>query len=315
MEDTSVLITGVSGFVGSWLAELCVEKGFKTFGIVRPRSNCENIRHIKKLKLMEGDIRDLSSMQMCMEKVKPEYVFHLASQSFVPLSFSASSDTLYNNIIGTDNVLKALPLYARAVLACSSEEYGLVYKSELPIKETNPLRPLSPYAVSKVATDHLGFVYSKLGKDVVRLRCFNTTGPRRGEVFVTSRFAKQIAEYETGKTEKIMVGNLLSVRDFTDVRDISAAYLIAAKKCETGEVYNVCSGKGWKIEEVLSMLMEMSFMTNINVEKDADAIRKADVPVLIGDSTKFRQRTGWAPKIEFQKSLQDLLEWHRKRLA
>jgi GDP-4-dehydro-6-deoxy-D-mannose reductase len=197
-------------------------------------------------------------------------------------------------------------------IAGSSEEYGLVYEKELPIKETNPLRPLSPYAVSKVAQDMLGFQYFKsYGQNIVVTRAFNHTGVRRGEPFVTSNFAKQIALIEKGKQKPIIrVGNLEAIRDFTDVRDVVCAYWLALEKCKPGEVYNVCSSKGYKISKLLETLLSYS-KVKVKIEQDPERIRPSDVPVLIGDYTKFREATGWMPKIPFEKTIQDLLDYWR----
>jgi GDP-4-dehydro-6-deoxy-D-mannose reductase len=202
----------------------------------------------------------------------------------------------------------------RIQLACSSEEYGLVMPDELPIKETNPLRPLSPYAVSKVAQDLLGYQYWKSWKlDSVRTRGFNHEGPRRGPVFVASDFAKQIADIEKGRKPPVMsVGNLEARRDFTDVRDMVRAYWLALEKCEPGEVYNICRGRAWSIREVLELLLSMT-KAKIEVREDVGRLRPSDVPVLLGDNTKFVKATGWQPTIPFEQTLRDMLEYWRAR--
>ena len=190
----------------------------------------------------------------------------------------------------------------------------MVQEDELPIRETNPLRPLSPYAVSKVAQDLLGYQYWMSWKvDVVRTRGFNHEGPRRGPVFVASDFAKQIADIEKGlKPPVLHVGNLEARRDFTDVRDMVRAYWLALEKCAPGEVYNICSGKAWSIREVLDLLLGMT-KTKIEVRQDRMRLRPSDVPVLIGDRTKFTQATGWEPTIPFERTLLDMLDFWRAR--
>src|SRR3989344_5672532 len=198
------LITGITGFVGSHLAEYLLSKNIEVCGAVRWRSNKENINHIEdKIKLIETDIKDPYSVERLVKESKPDCIFHLAAQSFVPASIHAPQETLTTNIIGTVNVLEAVRRFNKNIkiqIAGSSEEYGLVYPDEVPIKETSPLRPMSPYAVSKVAEDLLGFQYFKTyGLHTIITRAFNHTGPRRGEVFVTSNLAKQIAEIEAGK--------------------------------------------------------------------------------------------------------------------
>ena len=244
------LITGVTGFVGSHLAEYLLRNNMEVFGIVRWRSRLENIQHIKSkvFHTLDADVRDAHSLQRAVDEVRPDFVFHLAAQSFVPTSWHAPAETLTTNIIGTANLLEAIRRAAcDAVIhiAGSSEEYGLVYRDELPVREANPLRPMSPYGVSKVAQDLLARQYHKsYGLRVIITRAFNHTGPRRGEVFVTSSFAKQIAEIEKRLQEPtIYVGNLEAQRDFSDVRDVVRSYWLAATECEYGEVYNICSGK------------------------------------------------------------------------
>jgi len=197
----------------------------------------------------------------------------------------------------------------------SSEEYGLVSKNELPIKETNPLRPLSPYAVSKVGQDLLGYQYYKsYGLNIIRTRAYNHTGPRREDVFVCSNFAKQIAMIEKGKEPPIIyVGNLKAKRDFTDVRDIVRAYWLALEKCTPGEVYNICSGRARSIKEVLDILLSLS-KTTLKIKKDPKRLRPSDIPILQGDSSKFRKITGWKPEIPFEKTLEDLLNYWREKV-
>ncbi|HOK40529.1 MAG TPA: GDP-mannose 4,6-dehydratase [bacterium] len=315
-----VLITGITGFVGSHLAEyLLTKRNVEIFGILRWRSRLDNIKHIMdKLNLIECDIRDLASVIETIDRIRPEKIFHLAAQSFVPSSWKAPQASLDTNIIGNLNILEAvrrIDINPWIQIACSSEEYGMVYENEVPIKETNPLRPLSPYAVSKVAQDLLSYQYYMSYKlNVVRTRAFNHTGPRRGEVFVSSNFAKQIAEIEHGLKEPIIyVGNLEALRDFTDVRDIVKAYWIALEKCEPGEVYNICSGKAYKIKEILNILLSMTKM-KIEVKQDPSRMRPSDVPILLGDNTKFCKQTGWKPEISFEKTLEDILNYWREKL-
>jgi len=316
MPQKAALITGVSGFVGSHLAEHLLSKNFDVYGTIRWRSRLDNILHIKdRLKLVEADMRDAHSVSRLIKETSPDYIFHLAAQSFVPTSWHAPQETMTTNIIGTINLLEALRSAgtdSRIQLAGSSEEYGLVYPEEVPIKETNPLRPMSPYGVSKVAEDMLGFQYHKTyGMNIVVTRAFNHSGPRRGEVFVTSNFAKQIAEIEKGKQEPVIrVGNLESQRDFTDVRDVVMAYLLAVEKCKFGETYNICTGKPRTMKSVLDTLLSMSKI-RVEIKQDPARMRPSDVPLLAGDYSKFHAATGWKPEIQFEKTMEDLLQWHR----
>jgi len=313
------LITGITGFVGSHMAELLLSKGFKVHGLCRWRSRTENIDHIKsKIHLVEGDLLDAHSLQQLMMDVRPTHIFHLAAQSFVPASWTSPAVTLEINVVGSCNLFEAVraaQLNPLIQIACSSEEYGLVKPEEVPIKETNPLRPLSPYGVSKVAMDYLGYQYFKsYNMRIVRTRGFNHTGPRRGDVFAESTFAKQIAEIEKGTAEPVIsVGNLEAKRDYTDVRDMVKGYFLAAEKGSPGEVYNICSGRARKINEVLQTLLSFS-KVKVEIRQDPARMRPSDVPILLGDSTKFRRRTGWKNAIPFEKTMEDLLNYWREKI-
>jgi GDP-4-dehydro-6-deoxy-D-mannose reductase len=314
-----VLVTGVTGFAGSHLVDYMLTRNdCEIFGIQRWRSPLENIEHVKdRITLVECDLRDASSTRDTLERIRPDWIFHLAAQSFVPTSWSAPTESLTTNVLGELNIFEAvrrIGLTCRIQLACSSEEYGMVYPDELPIRETNPLRPLSPYAVSKVAQDMLGYQYWMSWKvDSVRTRGFNHEGPRRGPVFVASDFAKQIADIEKGRKEPVLhVGNLEAKRDFTDVRDMVRGYWLALEKCEPGEVYNLCSGKAYSIREVLDLLLGMT-KAKIEVRQDRLRLRPSDVPVLLGDRTKFTRATGWEPTIPFEQTLRDMLDFWRAR--
>lgn len=314
-----VLVTGVTGFAGSHLVDYMLTRSdCEIFGIQRWRSRTENIEHFQdRITLIECDLRDASSTRDMIEKVRPEWIFHLAAQSFVPTSWTAPTESLSTNVLGQVNVFEAVRrtgVRCRIQLACSSEEYGMVYPDELPIRETNPLRPLSPYAVSKVAQDMLGYQYWMSWKlDCVRTRGFNHEGPRRGPVFVASDFAKQIADIEQGRKPPVMyVGNLEAKRDFTDVRDTVRGYWLALEKCEPGEVYNICRGQAWSIREVLDLLLGMT-KQKIEVRQDVGRLRPSDVPVLLGDNSKFVRATGWHPTIPFEQTLRDMLEYWRAR--
>jgi len=314
-----VLVTGVTGFAGSHLVDYMLSRNdCEIFGIQRWRSRTENIEHFtSRITLLECDLRDATSTRDMLERVRPEWIFHLAAQSFVPTSWTAPTESLTTNILGQVNLFEGVRhvgLKCRIQLACSSEEYGLVLPNEVPIRETNPLRPLSPYAVSKVTQDMLGYQYWMSWKvDSVRTRGFNHEGPRRGPVFVASDFAKQIADIEKGRKPAVLsVGNLEARRDFSDVRDFVRAYWLALEKCEAGEVYNICSGKAWSIREVLDLLLGMT-KTRIEVKQDPARLRPSDVPILLGDNSKFVKATGWQPTIPFEQTLRDMLEYWRAR--
>lgn len=314
------LITGITGFAGSHLAEyLLTLEDSEVHGTIRWRSRTENIDHIRnRLRLHICDLRDATSTLLLIRTVKPDRVFHLAAQSYVPMSWLAPAETLTTNIICQTNLLEALRQErpdCPVQIAGSSEEYGMVLPNETPIKETNPLRPLSPYGVSKVAQDLMGYQYFQSYRlPVIRTRGFNHTGPRRGEVFATSNFAKQIAEIEAGKREPVLyTGNLNAVRDFTDVRDTVVAYHLALEKGEPGDVYNVATGKGWKIGEILEILLGLS-RRKIEVRQDPERMRPSDVELLIGDPTKLEKRTGWVRRYKLEQTLADLLNYWRSRV-
>ena len=315
-----VLITGITGFAGSHLAEFLIANhpDVKVFGIVRWRSRMENILPIRdNIELCEADLKDMVSLQACLAHVRPDRIFHLAAQSFVPTSWKCPGETFAINATGQINLFESLLSLKQSPLvqvAGSSEEYGRVFPDEIPMKETNPLRPLSPYAVSKVAQDLLGYQYfQSYGLPVVRTRGFNHTGPRRGEVFVTSSLAKQIAAIEKGVKEPVIqVGNLDAKRDFSDVRDIVEAYWLSLEKGEPGEVYNIGSGVSRPIREVLDILLSLS-KVNVRVEVDPQRLRPSDVPILLADSSKFVARTGWKPRFSFRQTLSDLLDYWRRQ--
>ncbi|MCU0638861.1 MAG: GDP-mannose 4,6-dehydratase [Candidatus Krumholzibacteria bacterium] len=312
-----VLITGITGFAGSHLAELCLsKKDVELYGMIRWRSRMENIEHIQdRIRLLECDLRDASSTRDVIEEVRPGLIFHLAAQSFVPTSWKAPSESLQTNIIGQLNIFEAvrkLGIDCRIQIACSSEEYGMVYPDEVPIRESNPLRPLSPYGVSKVGQDMLGYQYfMSYGMKIVRTRGFNHTGPRRAPVFVCSDFARQIIDIEKGLKQPVMeVGNLDAKRDFTDVRDMVRAYWLSLEKGTPGSVYNICTGRSYSIREILAKLVEISGV-RVDVRTDKGRLRPSDVPLLEGDNSAFRKDTGWEPVIPIEKTLADLLDFWR----
>jgi len=315
-----ILVTGITGFVGSHLAEYALDKGgIEVFGTVRWRSRMENIEGIEdRIHLLDCDLRDNVAVKNTLEDVRPDYIFHLAAQSFVPTSWKAPAETLTTNILSELNLLESirdLGLDTRIQIAGSSEEYGLVYEDEAPIKEDNPLRPLSPYAVSKVAQDYLAYQYNQsYGIFAVRTRAFNHTGPRRGQVFVTSNFSRQVALIEKGKKEPVIeVGNLEARRDFSDVRDIVRGYWLSLEKGEPGEVYNIGSGKAITIQALLDLILSMSDI-EIEVRQVPERMRPSDVELLLCDYSKFNHATGWKPEIPFEKTVSDLLDYWRERV-
>ncbi len=317
-----VLITGITGMAGSHLAEyLLGQSNYEVHGTIRWRSIRENIAPFEKdLFLHECELRDPYGVARLLREIRPDRIYHLASQSNVAASWNCPRETLVNNITAQLNIFEAVRqldlLETRIHVAGSSEEYGLVYEHELPVKETNQLRPLSPYGVSKVTQDALAYQYYKsYGLHVVRTRAFNHTGPRRGDVFVTSSFARQIVEIEMENRDPVIrVGNLEAKRDFSDIRDVVKAYAIALEHCKPGSVYNIGSGIAYSVKQVLDFLLSMSRLI-IEVKEDPARIRPADVPVMVSDSSRFMKETGWRSEISFKQSLFDLLQYWRARLG
>jgi GDP-4-dehydro-6-deoxy-D-mannose reductase len=305
------LVTGINGFAGTHLNNLLLEKGYEVFGIVKPTSEKHHDNNF-----FPADIQDFEEIKRVIGEITPDYIFHLAALTSPAESFKNPADTVTTNIGGQLNILesvKQLQLMETKVLVVSSAEvYGKAEEHELPMDEKTPLRPLSPYAVSKIAQDFLGYQYfHSQNVKAIRVRPFNNIGPNQGPIFVVPSFARQIAEIEKGKKEPVLkVGNLEAKRDFTDVRDVVKAYEMIMDKGEAGEVYNIGSGKSHKIQEILDIFLSLS-STQIIVEKDSSLMRPGDIPELLCDYTKLHGKTGWRPEIPLEKSLSDTLDYWR----
>ncbi len=319
-----VLITGITGFVGSHLSEYLLAEvpGIQVSGLKRWRSPKDNLTAVlDRITLHDGDLRDLASLVTVLSQAKPDVIFHLAAQSYVPTSYTAPADTLDTNVIGTANLLEAVRMTKLdpVIHICSSSEvYGQVTEKDLPIREECPLRPVSPYAVSKVGEDSLGFMYWKAyGLRTIRTRMFTHSGARRGEVFVDSFFALQVARIEKGLQPAVLrVGNLDSVRTFCDVKDTVRAYWLLTQKCPPGEVYNIGGATTMSIRDMVAMLLELSPSgKKIEVKVDPALLRPADVTLQIPCTDKFRNATGWAPRIPYRRTLEDMLNYWRGRVS
>lgn len=311
------LISGIAGFAGSHLAEYLLSKGFLVFGIVNPKHPTKNIDHIRKrLNLFDYNLLDYQNVKKVISQVNPDYVFHLAAFSSPVLSFQNPRESLEINIFGQLNLLEALVAVgskAKILIVGSADEYGRIAPEYLPAKEQTPLNPISPYAVSKVAQDLLGFQYFLHHHlHIVRVRPFNHIGPRQSASFAIPSFAAQIAELEKKGAGQILVGNLDIWRDFTDVRDMVRAYLLAVSKGKPGEVYNIGSGKPVKIADILRMLISLSSV-KIKIKKDKRRIRSVDIKKIYCDSFKFRKQTGWQPKIPILTTLSDTIDYERPK--
>lgn len=316
-----VLITGITGFVGSHLAEhlLATQAGVEVFGLRRWRSDTAELAGVlPRVRMVDGDLLDGASMQRALVASRPDAVFHLAASSSVASSWDTPAEMMQVNALGTLHLLETvrlLDLDAAVVLACSAESYGAAPPSALPVRETQPFAPLSPYAVSKAAVDMLGYQYHQTFRlHTVRLRLFNHFGPRQSDRFVISALARQIAEIEAGlRPAQLHVGNLEARRDFVDVRDVARAYWLAATAGGAGEVYNVATGVSRSIREVLDRLLALSDAV-VDVVFDPGRLRPSDIPELTGDATRLREATGWAPAVEFGQGLADCLEYWRTRV-
>ncbi len=314
-----VLITGISGFVGSHLAEhLLANTDWEVAGTIYGPDH--NIRHLSdKLELYPAELSRLPVVEFVLGRAHPDVIFHLAAQPLTSQSFRDPWGTLATNISMQVNLLQAmvnLELDCRILIVGSSEEYGLVREEDLPVDEETPLRPMNPYAVSKIAQDMLGLQYHlSHGLDTIRLRPFNHIGPRQSLGFVASDFARQIALIEAGLQELVMrVGNLEAERDFTDVRDVVRAYTLLATCGEMGQVYNVGSGQSHSIREVLETLLSFTALP-ITVETDPNRMRPSDVPRVVCDYRRLREATGWEPAFPFEQSLRDVLDYWREQVA
>ncbi len=311
-----VLITGADGFVGSHLARYLVENtGAEILGLgLReslegdPWDRCD---------YRKCDILDEGKLREILLDFRPQYIFHLAAQSSVQQSWERWELTYDIALKGQCHLMDAARDSGEEIrihVACSAEEYGEVSEDELPLKESHPLKPATPYAMSKVIQDYLAvFYHQAYGLETIRTRAFNQTGPGQSPHFVVSDFAYQIARIEAKKEPPLIkVGNLSARRDFTDVRDVVRAYWELLRRGEPGEVYNVCSGRDYSIQEILEKLLAISPM-EIQVEVDPARVRPLDIPVLKGDNSRMRELTGWEPVIPMEETLRDVLDWWRER--
>jgi GDP-4-dehydro-6-deoxy-D-mannose reductase len=311
-----ILVTGVTGFVGGHLVDLLRREhpGAEIFGLARPRGGLVLPGGVR---LLDADLEDAGSVVAAVERARPDRVFHLAGQSSVHQSWQDPAGTMRANLHGALHLLEALRLRApaaRVLVVGSADEYG-ARDAPVPIGENAPLAPGSPYAVSKMAQGFLALEYARtFGLHVVRTRTFPHTGPGRGELFAESSFARQVAEAESGlRPPVIEVGNLEAVRDFTDVRDVVRAYWALLDHGAAGGVYNVCSGRGVRIRELLERLVALARVP-VEVRVDAARLRPADIPALVGDPSRLREATGWSPRIELGTTLGDLMDDWRARL-
>jgi GDP-mannose 4,6-dehydratase len=325
-----VLITGITGMVGSHLADYLLENtDWDIFGMCRWRSPLDNVEHLidrankkDRVYFINGDLCDYISLQNAVEESMPNYVFHLAAQSFPATSFTSPLQTLDTNIIGTERLLEVLRKCSKInpiIHVCSSSEvFGRVSKEKLPINEECSFHPASPYAISKAGTDLVGRFHAEAyGQRVVVTRMFTHTGPRRGDVFAESTFAKQIAMIEQGVIPPIVkTGNLKSLRTWSDVRDAVRAYfMLVTVNPIPGEYYNIGGTFSCSVGDMLKYLVSISpSKDSIKIETDEARIRPLDADLQVPDTNKFKKHTGWTPQIPFEKTMQDLLDYWRNKI-
>jgi GDP-4-dehydro-6-deoxy-D-mannose reductase len=313
------LITGINGFVGGYLAEhlLLSTHPWHVSGISRQQASAAN--HLPAgVELITADLTDADQVAGVIHAARPDVIFHLAAQANVPRSFADPVATFENNVFAQLRLFQALiqqKIDPLIVIAGSAEIYGMIQPEDLPVDEETPLRPANPYAVAKAAQDLLAYQYHISHRlRTVRLRLFNHIGPRQTEQYVAAAFAAQIARVEAGKQPPLMrVGNLAAERDFTDVRDVVRAYELAALYGEPGAAYNIGSDRAVSVRWLLDTLLTLS-THDITVEPDPARMRPSDVPQIVSDSRRFRERTGWAPDIPLEQTLSDILVFWREQI-
>lgn len=314
-----ILITGINGFVGGHLAEyLLATQTIQVTGISRARTlSLPSLR--EHVMVYQADLCNAEQTRIVIHTAAPDVIVHLAGQTFVPESFRDPAGTLQTNILATLHIIQAMLTLGkpcRLLITGSNEEYGMITPADLPLTEATPLRPASPYGVSKAAQTLLGLQYHRShALDVVIVRPFNHIGPRQTDRFVTGAFAHQIARIERGLQEPVLkVGNLEGQRDFTDVRDMVAAYALAITHAPTGAIYNLGSGQPRSIRSLLDLLAAAS-TARFAIEPDPERMRPVNIPVVFCDATAFRMLTGWQPQIPIEQTMRDILEDWRGRVA
>ncbi len=312
----------MAGFVGKHLARYLVgATDAKIHGMALPDERTADIEQElgSRLEVRRGNLMEADRLREIVETVQPDWIFHLAAQSFVPTAFADPTGTLVNNIIGQVNLFQAVLAsggHPTIMVVGSNEEYGMVQPEDIPIDEGTPFRPANPYAVSKVAQDMLGYQYFvAYGLPIVRVRPFNHVGPGQSDRFVASSFARQIAEAELGlKPPVLKAGNLDAERDYTDVRDIVRGYHLAVSMGKPGDVYNLGSGRAVSIRQLLDILLSLSRIP-IRIEQDPSRLRPVDIPRVVADAGKFRALTGWKAEMPLEQTLADTLDWWRNTLS
>jgi GDP-4-dehydro-6-deoxy-D-mannose reductase len=316
METVKNYVTGAAGFMGSHLIDFLTEKGHEVYGCYYGRIN--NLDYIEnKENLSKVDVRNQGALLEDMCKCKPDFIYHLAAQSYPAVSWKEPTYTLETNVVGTANVfevVKTLEINPTLLIASSSATYGYVNENEVPVKESKTRKPLHPYGVSKVASEMLAYQYHMNdGVDTFALRIFNTTGPRKIDD-VCADFTKRVVEVEKGLSKEIKVGNLEARRSITDVRDEIRGFYLAMEKLDAGDILNISGDKVYCVEDFLNLAINYVSLTNPKIEVDENLLRPTDEPIIYGDSTAFREKTGWKQEILLEKTVQDMVDFWRRVL-
>jgi GDP-4-dehydro-6-deoxy-D-mannose reductase len=311
------LITGITGFAGGFLAQVLLDRGDEVFGVSRWRRH--GLEHLsREIVPLTTDLRDPSVVDNILSDIRPDVIYHLAGQAFVPTAWADPWATIESNIRPQLNILQAMvqqKSQARLLVVASNQVYGHIKPTDLPVTEETPLRPDNPYGVSKVAQDMLGLQYYLSHRlDIIRARSFNHIGPRQNASFVAASFAKQVAEIEAGLIPpRLNVGNLEAERDFTDVSDVVRAYALLAEHGQAGEAYNIGTGRAYSIQYILDVLLRFS-STKIEVYQDQDRLRPSDVPAIYADNSKLKATTHWEPLYTLEESLERILMYWREKI-
>ncbi|MES2430045.1 MAG: GDP-mannose 4,6-dehydratase [Bacteroidota bacterium] len=313
-----ILITGFSGFVSQYLLKYLssLDSSYEVYGIIRNKQVSPEYKNLK-VKLFEADLQNEPLLKQIIESVNPDTIIHLASDSSVAYSWQKPIESFQNNtniFLNLVEAVRLLKLKCRILSIGSSEEYGIVLPEALPLTELSPLNPVSPYAVARVSQEMLSTVYANgYGLDIVLTRSFNHIGAGQKETFVISSFAKQIIELKLGLRQSIEVGNVDIVRDFLDVMDVVKAYIYLIEKGKKGEVYNICSGKGYSLKELIEIMMHIAGI-NSGYTINKDLIRPSDNPIIIGSNAKIKKECNWKPEITIEESLSKMLDYWAEKL-
>jgi GDP-mannose 4,6-dehydratase len=320
LKNKNILITGIAGFAGSWLAEKIYElqPNCQIFGLVKESSSLENISHIvDRIKILHGDILDIRSVQNAMKTSNPNLIFHLAAQASTKRGFEDPLSTYNINVIGTLNILEATRISdidSIIHFTSTGNIYGKVPKEEQPIKEATPTRSIDPYAMSKALAEAICSSYFELyGMRIIRTRAFHHEGPRCQRDMICLKICKQIINAKNSGKKELIFGNVDIIRDFSDVRDIVKGYLLAVENGRAGDVYNLCSGNGIKIRDIIEKIATYAMLKDFQIISKPELVRQFDVPVLIGDNIKAKKELGWQPKISFEQTLKDMIEYYSNK--